>query len=60
MNFRLFDWLIRVQTFAYLCIIIRNFGGIAESHAWHACVELKKFEDFIVNSKIGLNLSSRL
>ena len=24
---------------------MRNFSEIAGSHAWHACVELKKIED---------------
>ena len=40
----MFDWLILVQTFAELCIVMRNFSGIAGSDAWHICVELKKFE----------------
>ena len=28
---------------------MRNFSGIAGSHAWHACVELKKFGNLYRN-----------
>ena len=56
----MFDWLILVQTFAELCIVMRNFSRIAGSDAWHVCVELKKFEseNFWDLSRLSLVIST--